>query len=109
MKVIDMLNKDTLLSSIVVHYGVLGMRWGVRRRRSSSSSGSSTSKKIKDMSDDELNSFVKRLTLEKTATSLTATKSSRDKTMSYLKDAATVTTSVSTIIDNVSKIKEALK
>lgn len=65
------------------HYGVLGMKWGVRKsRRSSSSSGkigkskknqnkSSTSKvakkktSIKNLSDQELRTKVQRLQLEK--------------------------------------------
>ena len=66
------------------HYGVLGMRWGVRRARPKSSSGSRFSRKsyknskelkkksvepkkktIKDLSDNELRSKINRLELEK--------------------------------------------
>lgn len=66
------------------HYGILGMRWGVRRARPKSSSGSRFSRKsyknskelkkkpvepkkktIKDLSDNELRSKINRLELEK--------------------------------------------
>lgn len=66
----------------LVHYGVLGMRWGVRRTpaqlarargerssslssRTNSSSSSSTRKRARDMSDDELKTRINRLELEK--------------------------------------------
>lgn len=75
-------------NSELAHYGVLGMKWGVRRTpeqlarargktsgssqssRSKSSetkkksSGSEAKKKLSEMSDDELNKTVKRLQLE---------------------------------------------
>ena len=74
------------------HYGVLGMRWGVRRSRSGSSSSGKRSKKskpavdpsykkahskkkVKYMSDNELREVNKRLNLEKNYSDLTRTKS----------------------------------
>lgn len=71
------------------HYGVLGMKWGVRKDRnksgkkkaklvlespfkpkpksqpSSSSSSSSSKKSISDMSDDELRALINRMQLER--------------------------------------------
>lgn len=64
----------------LMHYGVLGMKWGVRRNRSTSGKRSGlfkkkakvspqpqTSKKksVKDMSDDELRKAINRLEMEK--------------------------------------------
>lgn len=49
------------------HYGVLGMKWGVRRRRSSSNVETPKPKKktLSEMSDDELRSKLSRLQMEK--------------------------------------------
>lgn len=64
----------------LMHYGVLGMKWGVRKSRSTSGKRSGlfkkktkastkpqTSKKksVKDMSDDELRKAINRLEMEK--------------------------------------------
>ena len=63
----------------LMHYGVLGMKWGVRRKRSSSGVSRSSGKKVKGasvvrenqngqtkrrMSNNELQARVKRLRLE---------------------------------------------
>lgn len=63
----------------LMHYGVLGMKWGVRRRRTSSRVSRSSGKKVKGasvvrenqngqtkrrMSNNELQARVKRLKLE---------------------------------------------
>lgn len=56
------------------HYGVKGMKWGVRRNRSSSPkrSGGDPKKGIKSLSDAELQRRVNRLNLEKQYSSLTS-------------------------------------
>lgn len=85
----------------LMHYGVLGMKWGVRKSRPSSGSGgrkSSSSKKSKssksktsskktksiaDMTDDELEAYVaqreRRLNLEKRYRDLNPKQVSRGK------------------------------
>lgn len=73
------------------HYGILGMRWGVRRtpaqlgrsttgkkaassksnnKNASSTSKQSNKKSVKDMTDDELRTRINRLQLEKNALDL---------------------------------------
>lgn len=63
----------------LAHYGIKGMRWGVRRRRSSDSSPATSSKKsaehlqaqalrkksISEMSNAELKALTTRMNLEK--------------------------------------------
>lgn len=75
------------MDNTLVHYGILGMKWGVRRTKAQlarargeqlqSSKGTSTKesgkvsstagakKKVADMSDDELRKAVNRMQLEK--------------------------------------------
>lgn len=84
----------------LMHYGVLGMKWGVRKKRNSfgfrkrnsklstqtdnnpTAKPNSTKKKsVKDMSDDELETYVtkaeKRLNLEKRYRDLTPKETSK--------------------------------
>lgn len=65
------INKDDLspevLDEFLEHFGVKGMRWGVRRNRSAqnTSEGVDPTKAAKKMSDHELKQAVERLRLEK--------------------------------------------
>jgi hypothetical protein len=63
------------------HYGILGMKWGIRRRRSSGPDTSSDdhkvsrsikAKKISEMSNEELKKLTTRLQLERQLKDLSA-------------------------------------
>ena len=81
-----------MMNDELYHYGILGMRWGVRRSKSRSSNSGKrsekskqtidpsykkahTKKKLKYMSDIELREVNKRLNLERNYKDLTRTKS----------------------------------
>lgn len=63
---------STDLDAILEHYGVKGMKWGVRKRRSegdrAKTFGSGRTrfkdKKVKDLDDEEINRRIKRMELE---------------------------------------------
>jgi len=58
----------TLVEKKLEHYGVLGMKWGVRKSRTASKSSKETSalrkKKAFELTDEELKKVNKRLDLE---------------------------------------------
>ncbi len=60
-------------SEYLEHYGILGMKWGVRRSRGPDGTVGGKQKKVrvKDMSDEELKKRVSRLSLEKQYKDLT--------------------------------------
>lgn len=63
-------------STELYHYGIKGMRWGVRRYQNKDGSYTNAGKKrrntdVSSMSDDELSSKVKRLNLEKQYSKMT--------------------------------------
>lgn len=89
------------MDDYLLHYGVKGMKWGVRKARPSSKGGkkqsSSTSKKpslrmpkmkraqrakaVSKMSDDELSRRIKRIRLENEYLDLTSTRGERIKSI----------------------------
>lgn len=96
------------------HHGILGMKWGRRKESTSSVSTSSGRKSSKSMSDEELTSQVKRLSLEKTYDSLSKENrkpGSLEKTKKVL-DAASSTVNQARALNresiNSSRTKEKL-
>lgn len=55
------------MNNELYHHGVLGMRWGFRRSKGSQSESSENKlhKQVREMSDEELNARINRMTLEK--------------------------------------------
>jgi hypothetical protein len=70
----------------LAHFGIVGMRWGVRRtakamaKSKAESSGRVGGKKISDMSDDELRAIVNRVNLERQVQALVPKTSSQKLT-----------------------------
>ncbi len=113
----------------LAHYGILGMKWGVRRtpaqlaraRRRSMTDESHedykkahTSKSIKSMSDAELRSRLNRLQMERQYSQLSESSVSKGKeyAQKILKAGTTVaavTSTALTIYNNVDKIKAILE
>lgn len=83
------------------HYGVLGMKWGVRRDRTKllgrkkkgkgTDDSDSQKQSISKMTDDELSSRISRLKMEKNYRELTATKSQKraEKGKKFVEDVLT--------------------
>lgn len=61
------------LDSILAHYGVRGMKWGVRK--------DSPSARASKLSDDELRTKVNRMNLERSYRSLAADQSKQNRTL----------------------------
>ena len=111
-----MITGDTL-----TQWGVLGMRWGIRRNESKNNGphkeASSVKKakvKAKELSDEELVKIIKRLQMEKQYNSLNNEDVSRGKKIvtKIIKagtTAAAVTTTAITLYNNTGKIKDIVK
>ena len=70
----------TITEDFIQHFGVRGMKWGVRKRSSGGKKATKGKKgKVSDMSDDELKKKVGRLNMEKQYTQLT--KNKRDQSL----------------------------
>ncbi len=117
------------MDNTLIHYGILGMKWGIRRtpeqlararRRSTTDElhedykKAHTSKSIKSMSDAELRNRLNRLQMERQYSQLSESSVSKGKdyTQKIIKagtTVATVTTTALTIYNNVGKIKAILE
>ena len=125
------------MSDYLIHYGILGMKWGVRRfqnkdgtltpagkkryRERSTTDESHedykkahTPKSIKSMSDAELRNRLNRLQMERQYSQLSKSNVSKGKeyVQKIIKSGttvATVTSTALTIYKNVSKIKDIIE
>lgn len=63
----DAIDQSTDLSNHFAHYGVKGMKWGVRRKleKKASESGYVKKSEARKMSNEDLSAAVKRMNLEK--------------------------------------------
>jgi GNAT superfamily N-acetyltransferase len=111
------------------HYGILGMKWGIRRTpaqlarargRSTTDEPhedykkAHTSKSIKSMSDAELRNRLNRLQMERQYSQLSADNVSKgkeyvQKTIKAATTIAAVTTTALTLYNNVNKIKSIIE
>lgn len=71
------------------HYGVLGMRWGVRRSADSSNVKNIRKKKVSEMSNKELQDANNRIRLEREYKNLTGGKAKR-AAKSFIAGAGTI-------------------
>lgn len=88
----------------LLHYGILGMKWGTRRSSTSSGSGGSKEKKTsaKTMSDEDLTSSVRRMSLEKTYNSL----SKQNAKASNLEKVKKVVDTTSTVVNQAKNLSK---
>ena len=117
------------MSNTLVHYGILGMKWGIRRtpeqlararRRSTTDEPhedykkAHTSKSIKSMSDAELRNRLNRIQMERQYSQLSSSNVSkgREYIQKIIKAGATIATATTTAItlyNNVNKIKNIIE
>lgn len=114
----------------LIHYGVLGMRWGIQRSEAqlARARGKKTSeeelsedykkahtkKSVKSMSDAELRSHLNRLQMERQYSKLSEEDVSRGKkyatkALKAATTAAAVSTTAITLYNNAEKIQKILK
>lgn len=114
------------------HYGVLGMKWGIRRARKNTASSNSSrksqveenvnddykrahsKKSVKQMSDKELREKLNRLQMEQQYSKLSGNDVSKgqdyvNKLIKVGTTVATVTSTALTIYNNANKIKEIIE
>ena len=104
------MNPEDRVDEYLMHYGVLGMKWGKRKAKASNSSGQAPKKRR--MSNKELQARIKRLKLEKEFAQLTASPPKTSRVEKLVKGAGTVaalSTSAVTIYKNMDKIAKMYK
>jgi hypothetical protein len=63
----------------IEHFGVKGQKWGVQKNKNDSQEPSSVKERVRSLSDQELASAVRRLSLEKKALRLLKEEKESDK------------------------------
>lgn len=104
------MNPEDRVDEYLMHYGVLGMKWGKRKARSSQTSGQAPKKRR--MSNKELQARIKRLKMEKEYAQLTASPPKTSRVDKLVKGAGTIaalSTSAVTIYNNMDKIAKMYK
>lgn len=108
------MNPEDRVDEYLMHYGVLGMKWGKRKARFSKTSEQTLEQapKKRRMSNKELQARIKRLKLEKEFAQLTASPPKTSRVEKLVKGAGTVaalSTSAVTIYKNMDKIAKMYK
>lgn len=99
------MNPEDRVDEYLMHYGVLGMKWG--KRKASASKSSEQAPKKRRMSNKELQARIKRLKLEKEFAQLTASPPKTSRVDKLVKGAGTIaalSTSAVTIYKNMDQI-----
>lgn len=104
------MNPEDRVDEYLMHYGVLGMKWGKRKAKASNSSEQAPKKRR--MSNKELQARIKRLKMEKEYAQLIASPPKTSRVEKLVKGAGTVaalTASAATIYKNMEKISKVYK
>lgn len=104
------MNPEDRVDEYLMHYGVLGMKWGKRKAKASNSSEQAPKKRR--MSNKELQARIKRLKMEKEYAQLIASPPKTSRVEKLIKGAGTVaalTASAATIYKNMEKISKVYK
>lgn len=104
------MNPEDRVDEYLMHYGVIGMKWGKRKARASETSKQAPKKRR--MSNKELQARIKRLKLEKEFAQLTASPPKTSRVDKLVKGAGTIaalSTSAVTIYKNMDKIAKVYK
>lgn len=104
------MNPEDRVDEYLMHYGVLGMKWGKRKARDSKTSEQAPKKRR--MSNKELQARIKRLKMEKEYAQLTASPPKTSRVDKLVKGAGTIaalSTSAVTIYNNMDKIAKMYK
>lgn len=104
----------------LIHHGIIGMKWGVRRTPAQLSrtggkgkTDNTVKKDVKSLSDDELRKMVNRLQMERQYSQLSPSSISKGKQyaqtiMKAGTTVAAVSTTALTIYNNYGKIKDII-